>query len=324
MAHLTLAGAERGRQAAAAGQRQGRASSPLDIDARPPGRTARRAPHDSASWRFRWTAHSVPATSRPGSGPARPPRPSPQAAQTTVDKIMPFAGPVLAERAARRRARPAVVGTPRPASPAGARTLGDAVAAHLRSLQRRPGHRRRGTPGAARTAAGRSPPTFDAVRARSGTAEFTYDAPGNYVVAENDDARWLVGEARRRAPGRRRGRDDLQQARQRRLSAVPEDELPLGDDAIELVRPQAEPDDAVGLTEPRRSPTPPTRRRLPPSLATTPRPAPRTSRAEAEPSPTTPRSPPTQRRARAPRRRARSAAAPRCRAGTRSCSAASD
>ena len=29
---------------------------------------------------------------------------------------------------------------------------------------------------------------------RSGTAEFTYDGPGNYVVLDNDEARWLVGE----------------------------------------------------------------------------------------------------------------------------------
>ena len=67
---------------------------------------------------------------------------------------------------------------------------------------------------------------------RHGTAEFTYDAPGNYVVLDNDDARWLVGEV---VAGAAPARDDLEQARLRRLSAVPEDELPLGDDAIEMV-----------------------------------------------------------------------------------------
>jgi hypothetical protein len=49
-------------------------------------------------------------------------------------------------------------------------------------------------------------------------------------------------------------RDDLKKARQRRLNAVPEDELPLGDDAIELANRGAErgddPDAAtVDLTE---------------------------------------------------------------------------
>ena len=67
-----------------------------------------------------------------------------QAAQTTVDKIMPFAAPVLAERAARRPARPALLGPPRTGESGGARTLGEAVAAHLRGAQRRPRQRRVG------------------------------------------------------------------------------------------------------------------------------------------------------------------------------------
>ena len=60
-----------------------------------------------------------------------------EAAQTTVDKIMAFAAPVLAERAARRRPRPALVGAPpdrRRRLRGGARTLGDAVEALLRSV----------------------------------------------------------------------------------------------------------------------------------------------------------------------------------------------
>ena len=63
---------------------------------------------------------------------------------------------------------------------------------------------------------------------RSGTARFTYDAPGNYALSDNDDARWLVGDVlpEPAAPAR----DDLQQVRERRLAAVPE-ELPLGGEA---------------------------------------------------------------------------------------------
>jgi hypothetical protein len=70
---------------------------------------------------------------------------------------------------------------------------------------------------------------------RSGTAELTFDAPGNYVNLDNEDARWLVGEAVAAAP---EARDDLRRARQRRLSTVGDDELPLGDDAIDLVSEQ--------------------------------------------------------------------------------------
>jgi hypothetical protein len=61
-------------------------------------------------------------------------------------------------------------------------------------------------------------------------AEFTHDLPGRYVVAENDEARILTGELRE--PGAARPA-----TQGRRLSSVPhQDELPLGDDAIELVR----------------------------------------------------------------------------------------
>jgi hypothetical protein len=56
-----------------------------------------------------------------------------QAAQTTVDKIMTYAGPVLAERehVAQRAQRSSVRRGPGESAGA-ARTLGDAVAAHLR------------------------------------------------------------------------------------------------------------------------------------------------------------------------------------------------
>jgi len=154
-----------------------------------------------------------------------------QAAHTTVDKIMTYAGPVLAERQhiAERAQRSSVRRSPGE-SAGGARTLGDSVDAHLRSSNVDP-----------------STVEWDAWRredgrwslsgrfetsGRRGTAELTYDAPGNYVILDNDDARWLVGEV---VAGSAPPRDDLQQVRQRRLSAVPEEELPLGDDAIELV-----------------------------------------------------------------------------------------
>jgi hypothetical protein len=63
-------------------------------------------------------------------------------------------------------------------------------------------------------------------------AEFVFDAPGRYVVAEDDEARWLVGEqSASKGPQPRSAA-----APGRRLSAVPaDDELPLGEDAIGLV-----------------------------------------------------------------------------------------
>ncbi len=168
-----------------------------------------------------------------------------QAAQTTVDRIMAFAAPVIAERqhVAERAQRSSVRrrGSEQGSS-GGARTLGDVVAFHLRSLNVVP---ETVTWDAWRREDGRWSLTGDfATDKRSGQASFTYDAPGNYVVAENDDARWLLGEQVGRAGGPAPARDDLRHARERRLSAVPADELPLGDDALELVseaEPAAEP-----------------------------------------------------------------------------------
>ena len=154
-------------------------------------------------------------------------------------------GPGAGRARPRRRARPALVGTPQGRRGRRARTLGDAVASHLRALNVDPDGVdwdawRREDGRWALTAAYVSPK-------RKGTAAFTYDAPGNYVVTENDDARWLVGEAVAGPPAEPAARDDLKRARQRRLSAVPEEELPLGDDALELV---SEPETStVDLTE---------------------------------------------------------------------------
>jgi hypothetical protein len=76
-------------------------------------------------------------------------------------------------------------------------------------------------------------------------AEFVFDAPGRYVVAEDDEARWLVGEgpaaSERPAPSAAAAAPAA-----RRLASVGSDEeLPLGEDAIELVT-DAEP--TVDLT----------------------------------------------------------------------------
>lgn len=158
-----------------------------------------------------------------------------QAAGTTVEKVMVYAGPVLAERAhVAERAQRASVRTTG-GEPA-ARTLGEAVSAQLR---------RANVPAdslewdAWRREDGRWTLVVPLpAAAREGTAHYIFDAPGNYVVVDDDDARWLVGDLPEVAP--EPTRDDLQSARARRLAAVPaEDELPLGDalgdDAIELV-----------------------------------------------------------------------------------------
>lgn len=182
-----------------------------------------------------------------------------EAARTTVDKIMGFAAPVLAERAyvaeqaqkasIRRRAGDGQVGH-----------LGETVTQRLRGAKVDLGT-----------------VDWDAWRRDDGRwtlvvdyhgadgperAEFVYDAAGRYVTAEDDQARWLVGE--------RAGADRSGTAR--RLTPVHDEQLPLGDDAIEVVtgrRPVDPPlqltfDDAQEADEPEpsraqpRAATPPT------------------------------------------------------------------
>jgi hypothetical protein len=170
-----------------------------------------------------------------------------EAAQTTVDRIMTYASPVLAERAhiAERAQRASLR---RKAGEGPARVLADAVAEQLRSRNVDPdtvdwdSWRRED---------GRWTLVAD-FRAgdRSGHAEFVFDVQGRYVVAEDDEARWLVGEqvAQRSAPQR----PAAPGGPARRLSAVTfEEELPLGDDAIELVTgSEAEADEStVDLTQ---------------------------------------------------------------------------
>jgi hypothetical protein len=158
-----------------------------------------------------------------------------QVAGTSVDKVMPYAAPVLAERAhvAERAQRASVRRRPSEGTPgSAARTLGDAVGSHLR--------RRNVDPDtvawdAWRREDGRWTLTGSYTTGdRVGAAHFSFDPPGNYVVADDDDAHWLLGEIPD-AVETEPVRDDLSSARQRRLSAVAPDELPLGEDAIELV-----------------------------------------------------------------------------------------
>jgi hypothetical protein len=162
------------------------------------------------------------------------------AAQSTVEKIMPYAAPVLAERehVAQRAQRASLRRSAGATSATGnsGRTLGDAIGSHLRGQNVDPG-------GVAWDAWRREDgrwtltATFQA-GPREGQAAFTFDAPGNYVSADDDDARWLVGDdpgAAAAEPGPARTADDLSAHRRRRLAAVPPDELPLGEDAIDLV-----------------------------------------------------------------------------------------
>lgn len=169
-----------------------------------------------------------------------------RAAQTSVDKIMPFADPVLAERAhvAERAQRSSVRRT---SSEGGARTLGEAVAEHLRALNVSPDtvdwDAWRREDGRWTLVA-----TFAAAE-RSGTASYAFDVRGSYVLPEDDDARWLVGDAPPEIPAEP-VHDDLGE-RRRRLSAVREGALPLGEDALDLVadEPAEDGPDAVSTAD---------------------------------------------------------------------------
>ena len=156
------------------------------------------------------------------------------AAQTTVDKIMGFATPVLAERAyvaqqaqkasVRRRAGDGAIGH-----------LGEAVEQRLSSK-----------------GVDVEDVSWDAWRREDGRwalvaeypggggpvrAAFVYDQAGRYVTADDDEARWLVGE---RSAGT--AAQDVPDSGDEEAVG---DQLPLGDDAIELVtglRPVPEPE----------------------------------------------------------------------------------
>jgi hypothetical protein len=156
------------------------------------------------------------------------------AAQTTVDAIMGFAAPVLAERAhVAASAQKSSIRRKSNETSTAARTLDQASRTHFTAV----GVRADDVEWDAwRRDDGRW--TVVAQYAVSGSphrAEFTYDQPGRYVLADNEEARLLTGEA---LPAPEPGMPS------RRLSSVPnetfasrgDDELPLGDDAIEMVR----------------------------------------------------------------------------------------
>ena len=118
-----------------------------------------------------------------------------QVAGTSVDKVMPYAAPVLAERAhvAQRAQRASIRRRPTESGgAAGARTLGEAVGSHLRGRNVDPDTV---SWDAWRREDGRWTLTGSYTTGdRVGAAHFSFDAPGNYVVAEDDDAHWLLGE----------------------------------------------------------------------------------------------------------------------------------
>ena len=149
-------------------------------------------------------------------------------AQVSVDKIMPYCVPVLAERAhVATLARRSSVRRKNAEGPA--RTLGDLVAERLRGR-------------------GVDPATTDwdawrrddgrwqiSIGYRSGERErsalFVFDSAGRYAVADDDEAKWLTGERQRTSKGpqpREGGRTDTAPG-SRRLSAVP-----AGDDLLTL------------------------------------------------------------------------------------------
>lgn len=161
------------------------------------------------------------------------------AAQTTVDAIMAFAAPVLAERAhIAQFAQASSIRRKQGEAPSAHRTLGDAAAAYFSQHGIR-----------------EDDVDWDSWRRDDGRwtlvanfgsgaaqqqAQFSFDQRGRYVVAENDEARMLTGELSRATK-----KESRTGSTGRRLTAVPaDDELPLGDDAIELVRdPEPEPAD---------------------------------------------------------------------------------
>ncbi|NYG55684.1 septation protein SepH [Nocardioides perillae] len=248
MAHLTLAGTSEDGRRLRLVDTEG-AEHTLDVDDRlraalrgAPARTGQMETRvDSSDNALR--PRDIQARVRAGESPEA----VAEAAGTPVERVLVYARPVLAERAhvADRAQRSSVRRRSGEPAPGGARTLGDLVALRLRAL---------GTPDAEvlwdawRRDDGRWSlhAAYDAP-GRAGTASFTYDPPGNYVTLDDDDARWLVGEEVAAPEPEAAGAaatDDLEAARRRRRTVVDEadQELPLGADALALVR-SADPDD---------------------------------------------------------------------------------
>jgi len=161
-----------------------------------------------------------------------------EAAQTSVDRVMAYATPVLAERAfVAQQAAKASVRRRAGENPLG--PLGDAVTRQLDSEGLDP---ESADWDAWRREDGRW--TVVVVWVRRGEqqqATFTYDAIGRYVLAEDDPARWLVGERRAAEPARHPApaSDPLHGLdRGPALGSGPEaaaGQLALGDDTLRMV-----------------------------------------------------------------------------------------
>jgi hypothetical protein len=165
-----------------------------------------------------------------------------EAACSSLDKVMTYAAPVLAER--EHVAQTALRASLRRASGdqhAAGRTLGEAVSARLRAMNIHPDAVlwdawRREDGRWALTAA------FSA-RGYDGLAEMTFDQRGNFVTIDNDEARWLIGDPVEEAPqeGAHPAAAGEAEPPVRALSSVPaapstqRESTELGSDAIELV-----------------------------------------------------------------------------------------
>ena len=166
-----------------------------------------------------------------------------EAAQTTVEKVMPYAAPVLAERehVAQRALRASIR---RPAGePAGtSRTLGESISSRLRAMNVDPDSV---VWDAWRREDGRwSLTAAFAAGGHEGLGQLTYDQPGNFVLLDNDESRWLVGDHIDPAESDSTSPDPAaEQPPGRLLTAVPSEQLALsadelGADAIDLVSEQ--------------------------------------------------------------------------------------
>jgi hypothetical protein len=172
------------------------------------------------------------------------------AAKTTVEKVMPYAAPVLAEREhVAERAQRSSIRRPAGEAPGGARTLGEAITGHLHSRNVDPGLV---TWDSWRREDGRWALTGRyAIQGHEGMAELTFDQPGNFVVLDNDDAHWLVGDV---ADVPEPVVEAEPEPGVRRLSAVPEEQLTLGDDVLGILdepaaRPTDERESTLDLTD---------------------------------------------------------------------------